>query len=359
MREFTMADVLNQSWGGPSYAAYEGRSEDGVMDADARTDAAIAAFSGADNAADNADDKSDQNAGGAGEDAGQNDGQRQVDDKQQDGQEQPAQLTDEQLNADPRFQELSTFRDSVVNALSEFPGLVDDKGNVNVQEAGLQLKDGSVLYDIMQGKGTPSALLDLMAQNAGWTNEQKQAIAGDLVQWLTKNGYLKDGQAAAAAKKPGDPGFKDPVQERLDKLEKDRADEKTRAEQQKVQAHQDQVFRTKFLPEVERLCKQKGVPQEDFADYVARVAAEVKGNKAILGRIEKGNFVDVQKFFNQIYNAEAKRLERWTKAQTAAAEKKNKNPKIPAGGAPPQPAGSAKPNVRDRDSRIAAASEMF
>lgn len=321
---------------------------DDVMDSGERTDAALAMFSGKDDA------------------VKQPDGEQSVAEAQpgaepQSGGEQPAaeevhpgQISDEQLQADPRYQELSTFKDSIVNALSEFPGLIDDKGNVNAQETGAQLKDASVLYDIMQGKGAPSSLLEIMAQNAGWTAEQKRAVAQDLIGWLQKSGYLKEGAPAQQ------PGVKDPLTERLDKIENDRKTEVQRAEQQKVQQHQEKVFNEKFLPEVQRLCKQKGIPQEDFPDYVNAVAQQVAGNKAILARIEKGNYVDLNRFFTQKYNSEAKRLERWTKAQTAAADKKSKNPRIPAGGAPPAPGGAAKGvNPRDRDSRIAAATDML
>jgi hypothetical protein len=350
MRKFTMADVLNQSWGGPDFPSYEGRLDGEVMDSSERADAALAAFTGddpqpdpapnADPTARAAEPAADPNADpGADPNA-------------------PAQLTDEQLQGDPRFQELSTFKDSVVNALSEFPGLVDDKGQVNVKEAGLQLKDASILYDIMQGKGTPSALLDVMAQNAGWSDGQKQLVANNLIEWLTKGGYLKDGKAPAV--KPGDPNFKDPLTDRIAKLEDDRRTETQKAEAARVQQHQETVFRTKFLPTVEKLCQQKGVPKEDFPEYANAVAAKIQGNKAILKRIEAGNYVDIQKFFSEIFNAETKRMQRWTKAQTAAADKKSKNPKIPAGGAPPAPASSAKTvDVRDRDSRIAAASELL
>jgi hypothetical protein len=356
MKELSMADVLNQSWGGPGFASYDGKmeSEDGPMDFEGRTDAALAAFSGDEtDPAAGADPGADPAAGadpnadpGADPNADPNAGQ----------------LTDEQLEANPRFQELSTFRDEVTNALSEFPGLVDDKGVPNMEQAGLQLKDASVLYDIMQGRGTPSALLDIMAQNAGWSNEQKQGVANDLIQWLTKGGYLKDGATAAGAgKKVGDPGFKDPLADRLDKIENDRKTEAQRQEQQRVQAHQVEVFEKKFLPEVKTLCQQKQIPAEDVNDYIDRVAAMVKGNKAILGRIEKGNMVDVKKFFATVYNGEVKRLERWTKAQTAAADKKAKQtPRIPAGGATPGPAGSAtKAAAKTRDERIAAAADML
>jgi hypothetical protein len=50
MEKLTMADVMKMSWGGPGFAAYEGRAEDegAPMDSDARADTALAAFSGDD-----------------------------------------------------------------------------------------------------------------------------------------------------------------------------------------------------------------------------------------------------------------------------------------------------------------------
>lgn len=327
---------------------------DDVMDSTERTEAALTMFSG--------DEGQNTDKGAQGGERTRDGSEVQPGAETQTGREQtpaeqPAegQLTDEQLNADPRFKELSGFKDSVVNAFGEFPGLVDDKGNVNVQEAGLQLKDASILYDIMQGKGTPSALLDIMSKNGGWTDQQKQLVANDLIGWLQKSGYLKGSEAAGKKE-----GMVDPMAARLDKLENDRKTEaQQRADAERAQ-YQEKVYREKFLPAVEKLCKQKNIPQEDFADYVAGVAGKVRGNKAVIARIEQGNTVDISKFFNEIYNAEVQRLKRWTTAQTKAADAKSKNPRIPAGGAPPQPAGSAKTvNVKDRDSRIAAAADML
>jgi hypothetical protein len=275
------------------------------------------------------------------------------------------QLTDEQLQADPRFQELSTLRDNVANLATEFNIPLDDKGMPDLNETKLQLSDASVLYDIMSGKGTPSALLETMAANAGWSDQQKQLVAQDLIGWLTKAGYLKDGAAAdgkkpVAGAKPGDAGFVDPVNARLDRIENDRKTEAQRAEQARVQAHQKEVFDTKFMPKITDLCKQKGVPQEDVADYANRVASLINGNPQITKRIEQGNYVDVQRLFTQIHNAEVARLKRWTDQQTAAKNKQNRNPRIPSGGAPPAPAGSAKPiNAKNRDERLAAAAELL
>lgn len=361
MQNFTIEDVMNMNWGGPGFAAYEGRLEDtgdpGPMDSEARADAALAAFSG-DADPDAADPNADPDAGGDPDPNADPDADPNADPN-------AGQLTDEQLQADPRFQELSTLRDSVANLATEFGIPLDAKGNPDLGETRAQLSDASVLYDIMQGKGTPSSLLDVMAQNSGWNAQQKQMVADDLIGWLTKAGYLKDGAAAAGGKpaagaKPGDAGFKDPIAERLDRIENDRRTEQQTAAQRERQAHQEKVFNEKFLPKVSDLCKQKGVPPEDVADYSNRIAESISGNKAILARIEAGNLVDVQRIFTQIHNAEVARLQRWTKAQTAGKQQQQRNPRIPAGGAPPNPAGSAKPgNARTRDERIAAAADML
>lgn len=355
MEKLTMADVMSMSWGGPGFAAYEGRAEDegAPMDSDARADAALAAFSG-DDGQQQDDDQQQQQQADDGQQAAEGDQQQQDDQQQQEGQ-----LTDEQLQADPRFQELSTLRDNVANLATEFGIPLDDKGNPDLNETKAQLSDASILYQIMQGKGTPSGLLDVMAQNAGWNDAQKKLVADDLIGWLTKAGYLKEGQAVAG-KPAAAANAQDPLAQRLDKIENDRKTEAQRNEQTRVAAHQKQVFDTKFMPKVNDLCKQKGVPAEDVGDYADRVAKSINGNKAILARIEAGNFVDVQRLFTQIHNAEVARLQRWTKSQTAAAQKKGQNPRIPAGGAPPVPAGSAKQvNVKSREDRIAAAADML
>lgn len=350
---------LDFNWGGAGFPSYEGRLEDnenaGPMDSDARQDAALAAFSGDDPAADpNA--IADPNAG-AGPNAAAAADPNQADPNAADPNAAQG-LTDEQRQADPRFQSLNEFRDNVVNTLSEFGIPVDDKGNPDLNETKLQLSDSKVLYDIMQGKGTPSALLETMASAGHWSDQQKQLVAQDLIGWLTKAGHLKDGQAAAKPAAAG--GAKDPVIERLDKIEQQRKDERTQAEQTRVQQHQTKVYNETFLPQVTKLCEQKSVPKEYVEDYALGIAKLIAGNPAITKRIEAGNFVDVQKFFTQIHNKEVAKLAAWTKSQTAAAQKKTGNPRIPAGGAPPAPAGSAKKvDTRNREDRIAAASEML
>jgi hypothetical protein len=98
------------------------------------------------------------------------------------------QIPDEQLQKDPRFQALDKFQ-------KEHKPIFEKYGVPDAKELDLQLADSAVLYDIMEGKGTPSQLLETMAQAGNWSKEQQQGVANDLIGWLTKAGYLKDGQA--------------------------------------------------------------------------------------------------------------------------------------------------------------------
>lgn len=262
---------------------------------------------------------------------------------------EPQALTEEQLAADPRYQQLSEFQDSVKPIMEQF-GVTDAK------ELTAQLSDSQVLYDIMSGKGLPSQLLDVMAQNEGWGAERKQAVAQDLAGWLKKNGYLKDDGAVPVK---GDPNFKDPLADKLTRLERQLSDRDAAARQQQVSAHQAEVFKT-VETKVTEFCKQKGLADaEDVGYYLNQIASQVNGNKAIIGRIKNGNFVDVQRLFAQVYNAEVKRASKFSQAQTKANDRKAANPRIPAGGAPPAPAAQAKRPLKTSDDRIAAATELW
>lgn len=281
-------------------------------------------------------------------DAAVGEGHAEPDAAQSDQPTEPQALSDEQIAADPRYQALSEFQDSVQPVMEKF-------GVPDASELTAQLSDSQVLYDIMSGKGTPSQLLEVMAQASHWTTEQRKGIAQDLIGWLTKNNYLK----GDAASKTGDPKFTDPLSKDVADLKKTLADRDAAAEQQRVQTHQLEVFKT-VESKIADLCKaQKLSDPADVNYYLNQVAALVGGNKAIIGRIEKGNFVDIQKLFSQVHNAEVQRLTRHTAAQTRTQANKAKNPRIPAGGAPPAPAAQAKRNLGDRDSRIAAATAQF
>lgn len=322
--------------------------QDAPMDFEQRTEAALSAFDDAaptDNANSDPQPNDPTKDGAQGDDPNQDPNARV-----QDPAAPAGELTDEQRQADPQYQQLSAFKDEVENVFAEFK--IPDAA-----EAKLQLTDAQVLYQIASGQAPPSQLLDLFAQN--WKPEQVKGVADNLIQWLTAKGFLKDGQAGPAPK-AGEPGFKDPLAERLDKFENENKTRQQQEAAQREEQRQAAVFKDKFLPAVTSACKQKGIPEEDHNDYVNAISKLINGNPAILKRIEAGNTVDVQKFFAQVHNAEVARLGRYNKAQMDAQKKKEGNPRIPSGGAPPAPAGSAKKvNVKSREDRIAAAAEML
>jgi hypothetical protein len=275
-----------------------------------------------------------------------------------DGQEQAGQLTDEQLQADPRFQELSSFRD-------EIQPLMDQHGIPDSKELGLQLADSKVLYDIMTGKGTPSQLLDVMAQNAGWSKDQVAGVAKDLIGWLTKGGYLKDGQDGGQAR-GGDGRFKDPLEERLDNFERSQKEQREQEERNRTESaareRQGKIFNT-FREEIGKLIEAKGLDKDEVDYYGREIRALIKPEhfQAVVNRIEKGNFVDVKKLFDQVHTREANRLKRWSDKQVSTATRREKTqPRVPVSGAPPIPKdGQQKRDLRTSEGRQAAALEEW
>lgn len=269
--------------------------------------------------------------------------------------QQGAAITDEQLQADPRYQEVSKFRD-------EIQPLLDQHQIPDSKELGLQLADASILYQIAAGQAPPSRLLDTMIQTAHWTREQINGVAGDLVGWLTKNGFLKEGQAAAA----GDKQFTDPLEAKVNKLEETLAERDRRIEQERVQGQererQTKIFDS-YTQKIGELCAAKGVDKQDAEYYGREVRSLIPQAQfnAIIGRIEKGNFVDVQKLFDQVFSRETARLKRYTETMTKDAERKQKTaPRVPAGGSPPpSKAGEQKRDLRSQEGRTAAAMEEW
>ncbi len=358
--------LIDMNWGGAGYASYEGRLEDeGVggnepLDSQERVEAAMAAFSGAGEPDPNAADPNAADPGAAAA-ADPNAADPNAADPNAAGQ-----LTDDQRNADPVFKELSAFKDAVGEVFDKH-GLseaAEANGRTPQQEADLQLSDANILYKIMRGEGTPSDLLDTMVNVGNWQKAQKDAVAGDLIAWLTKAGYIKDGQAAAGdGKKPaGKEGqqFADPVERRLSALETQRQQEEhqRRQETQKAQdrliaMERDRVGKV-FIDHVGKLCKDGGIGKEDMPFYASQIASLVNGNQDITTRVATGNFVDIKKFFDTVHGRELQRLDRYNKAELARQANKNKNPKISAGGGPAAPSGAAKPKVGNRDDRIAA-----
>lgn len=270
----------------------------------------------------------------------------------EDKENKDGQIPDEQLQADPRFKELNAFREEVQPVWDKY-GIPDAK------ELDLQLADSKVLYDIMQGKGSPSQLLDVMTTSAGWTKDQVSGVAQDLIGWLTKQGFLKDGQAQNVGQTRGTDGkFKDPLEEKVENITKTLDQQKTEREQAQQRERQGKIFDS-FTKKVGELMEAKGIDKEDLHYYGREIRALIPPAQfdAVINRIEKGNFVDVQKFFDQIHTREAARLKRYSDKQVNNATRREKTtPRSPAGGNQPTPAaGQQKRNLQNRDDRLAAA----
>lgn len=279
--------------------------------------------------------------------------------------ENKSEITDEVLQADPRYKEVAQFRDEV-------QPLLDQHGIPDAKELGLQLADSQVLYQIAAGQAKPSQLLETMAANAHWSKDQVGTIAQDLIGWLTKQGFLKEGQIQNAGAQNGERKFNDPAMERLDKIERDREEERRRGEQEKTRTaeteRQTKIFNS-YTGKVSELLKSKGliddkgnVDPADLELYGRAIRASINPAhfNAVIGRIEKGNFVDVIKLFDQVHNKETARLKAWTERVTKSATRRDGTaPRVSAGGAPPAPAGKQKRNLRDRDERLAAANDEW
>lgn len=267
---------------------------------------------------------------------------------------QPA-ITDEQLQADPRYQEISKFRDEV-------QPIMDEHNIPDSKELGLQLADASILYQIASGQAPASRLLDTMIQNAGWTKDQVTAVAKDLVGWLSKNGFIEKGAQGGDGKQQ----FRDPLEEKVAKLEETLAERDRRIEQERVQGQererQTKIFDS-YTKKIGELCAAKGVEKEDAEYYGREVRALIPQAQfnAIIARIEKGNFVDVQRLFDKVVSRESARLKRYTEKLTNdATRRQGTAPRVPAGGTPPpSKAGQQKRDLRSSEGRQAAALEEW
>lgn len=328
--------------GGGAAAAVE---SPGLLDRDSRVEAALEMFEG-----DGADEREEEDIEDGGEEVQQTAEEKAASDKAAaDKAAAEGKIPDEQLQKDPRYQALDNFQ-------KEHKPIFEKYGVPNAKELDLQLADSAVLYQIMEGKGTPSQLLETMAQAGNWSKEQQQSVANDLIGWLTKAGYLKEGQGGQARGTDGK--FKDPLEERLDKLQKEREDEKRADSERKTADRKAKIFDT-YRTELGKLAKEKNIDPADLEFYGQQVRLLIQPGKefeTFTSDIEKGNFVKLREVFAQVYNREVDRLKRFTNATTKTHERRVKSaPRVPAGGAPPAPAGQQKRNLSNRDERLAAA----
>lgn len=327
-----------------------GTTERDLTDRDDRLDAAMEFFSKGDG---EGDEKQPGGNLGSGEAEGGNQGAGEQGKDQQAGDEH-GQVSEEALKADPRYQELDTFR-SEVQPLMERYGIPDAK------EMDAQLQDAQILYAIAQGTdvngqpATASRLMDTFTQV--WPKETIDRVAGDLANWLSAKGYLQGGAAAGRKEGGEQAGFKDPLETRVETMERER-EQARQAEQSRQATERVEKVRGEVKSAVAKFADTNKVAKEDVDMYMREALSLIPDNQrsAAWARFEKGNLVDLQKALSQVHNREVARLKRQSQQQVTDATRRAQGaPRIPAGGAPPAPAGQQKRDLRSRDGRLAAA----
>jgi hypothetical protein len=176
-----------------------------------------------------------------------------------------------------------------------------------MQEVGLRLADAHAIYQIMDGKGA-DGVFERIKKFQG--QEAHDFALNAVLQYAAKVGLIEsaDGAAAAAAK-PGDKAAAASAAETPREKELRLENEKLKKEKTtSTQAKAAQEHRTKIgmaaIGEVERLLTEGEFdPKSKVGDMVLQhVMRSVGGNKAIINRVARGNFVDLQKFYDEAVN---------------------------------------------------------
>lgn len=238
----------------------------------------------------------------------------------------------------------------------------------------LERADAHALYNIVTGQAEVSALFNFLEDPNRYKVEVPQRIYTDIVNHLAKNQFLQsylsanglkvvkadfklpDGTAPEAADLT-----KKPENERIAKLEGELAKQQT-AEQQRKQneaaqktAAERQVVEKAFVGKVTELFNAKGVDASLLNEYIKGVSDQVSGNPAILQRIAKSNWPDVQKFFTLFHNQMLTKAKKYAQQISSDKEKVRETvPKAPAGGSPPANGASTKRSFKTREERVAA-----
>lgn len=222
----------------------------------------------------------------------------------------------------------------------------------------LVLEDAKALYEIADGKRSPDEMTSLLKQQYP---RALQAIAESAAKQL--------GLKLAKPEDLKDAGPKDPALERIEALERERQQERDQVQQRQVQETRQKAF-TGFTEAINTELNKtmpwlKDAPADvkEFMTglFAVQTSGLINGNKDILGRFEKGNYTDAQRLFTEVNNKMLGAFQAWAKGLVAQKTAQvNNNPKIPARGAPPAPAGSAqKRDLTSFEGRSAAAMAEF
>jgi hypothetical protein len=257
-----------------------------------------------------------------------------------------------------------------------------------VNDLRLERADAHALYDITSGKKDVSNLLGMLLNqrqqaDGSWRPDPNlkypQEVAdrvftqaanflgtsGFLDHWMKQNGlYLvradyktPDGQTLP----PADLSKPNPnaLESRVAQLQNDAKVAADKAAADAVAASKKQVF-DNFAAKVTELGNKKGVDPALLQEYVGAIANMIQGNPAIIGRIQKGNWTDVTKFFTAHHNAQLTRAQKYAQSiSTSKASIQKQVPKAPGGSNAPAPDAAKKRSFANPEERRAAIVEAL
>jgi hypothetical protein len=222
--------------------------------------------------------------------------------------------------------------------------------NKGMGEVGLRLADAHHLYDIVAGK--ENAVEGLFTRIIKF---QGQAVHDNaltsVLKYAQKLGIL-DGPEEP---KPGD--LKDHVAIENARLRKE-AETRNATETMNAERTRRATIFNSAAGKLKEIASEREISEEDINDFLLpRMAKAVGGNKAIINRIARGNFVDIAKIADEAINRlVGRRVETNNKRVDGRKVRDKKVPKRVAGGENERTvAASAKHDLTTSEGRRAAA----
>jgi hypothetical protein len=282
----------------------------------------------ADDSADDADDSTDDDADGDGE-GGEDDDEGEPDE--------------------------ITLKANIVTEIAEALDQTDypidfsdpEKG---AEELAARLTDANAFYAIIDGRGTVDALFGRITQFQG--KEVHDAVLVKVLEYAKAQGMIE------SADDGGDNGgFVDPVAQENARLKAELA--RARGQANPIEANarnRDKAIVDTSVSELAKLSKKDKLDDWTFNNVVIpNVARMISGNKAILNRIARGNFVDLHKFYDEVSARLVGR--RVAKNNQRVAGRKNRDRNVPRVVAGERTTAAAEPkaDLSTRDGRMKAA----
>jgi hypothetical protein len=210
-----------------------------------------------------------------------------------------------------------------------------------MQEVGLRLGDAHALYSVMDGKGA-DVIFERIKKFQG--QEAHDFALNAVLAYAQKVGLIESADGAAAAAKPGEAAAAaaatETPREKALRLENERLKKESKTRETTTQAtaaadRQKKIFDS-AMNEVKRLGDDSKLDDGTLMDFVVPyIIRKVGGQKQIINRVARGNFVDLQRFFDEAMNTiSGKRV--------AAGNTKVQNRKIRDQKAPKRVAGEDK-----------------